>query len=207
MGKPLKDETGKVYGNWAVLRRADLNCGTAAKWLVQCSCGNLSEVVGSTLRSGASTKCRQCNQSGANSITHGKSKSREYEIWCGAIRRTENPKSNAFKNYGGRGIRMSPEWRASFQKFLDDMGEAPKGTTLERLENEGPYSKENCVWANRATQARNTRQNVIITLNGVSKCMKDWAIELGLNYSTLADRVRRFGLTNPEKILFKGKWK
>ena len=207
MGKPLKNEIGNKYGHWTVLCRANSNQGTSAKWVVQCSCGEISEVVGGSLRSGSSTRCRKCNQSGANSITHGRSNSREYQIWCGVIRRTENPKSKAFKNYGGRGINMAPEWRKSFQQFLNDMGEAPQLASLERLDNNGPYSKENCAWVDRATQSRNTRQNVVITLNGVSRCMKDWAVELGICYSTIADRVRRFGLDKPEKILFRGKWK
>ena len=207
MGKPLKDETGKVYGQWTVVGRASSNAGTAAKWLVRCSCGTESEVVGTTLRNGTSTRCRACNQDGSNSVTHGMSKTREYDIWCGIIRRTENEKAKEFKNYGGRGISMHKSWRSSFEKFLSDIGPAPKGTSIERVDNDGPYSPENCIWAAREIQARNTRQNVKITFEGETLCMADWATKLGIPYSTIADRVRRFGLSNPSKILFKGKLK
>lgn len=205
MGKPLKDETGKTYGQWTVIERAPSKGNTAARWRVRCSCGNEAEVVGTTLRNGSSTRCQSCNRDGTNSITHGLSKSREYNIWCGIIRRTEKESAKAFKNYGGRGIRMAPEWRKSFENFIRDMGPAPEGTSVERLDNDGPYSPENCVWATRQTQARNTRQNVEITYQGETLCMADWASRLGIPYSTIADRVRRFGLDDPSKILFIGK--
>ena len=206
MGKPLKDESGKRYGSWTVIKRAE-NRGSCACWVVRCDCGVVASVIGTTLRSGASTRCVKCNQTGKNSTTHGKSKTREYSIWCGIICRTENPNVASYKNYGERGIRMSPEWRGSFQTFLADMGEAPPGMTVERKNNSLGYNKENCIWASKKVQSRNTRQNIVLEVDGVSLCMTDWAIKTGIGYSTLMGRIRRYGLSDPSKILYKGNLK
>lgn len=207
MGKPLKDETGNQYGEWLVIERAPSNAHPGARWRVRCTCGTESVVFGTSLRFGSSTRCSRCNQTGANSVTHGLSKTREYSIWCGIIGRTENPRNSAYKNYGGRGIKMSKEWRNSFERFFEDMGKCPEGLSLERKDNDGPYSKDNCEWASRRVQSRNTRQNVIIAFEGESMCMADWSDKLGIPYSTIADRVRRYGVENPSKILHKGSLK
>lgn len=206
MGKPLKNEAGARYGKWLVLERASTNKGTAASWVCRCDCGTISEISGASLRRGESTKCRQCNQEGGP-VLHGMSKTDLYGIWIGIKRRTENQKCPSFKNYGGRGIKICDEWKKSFTTFASDVGLRPAGHSLERLDNNGPYSKWNCVWATREEQSRNTRQNVMLTMEGKTLCMKDWAKSLGIPYSTIADRVRRYGRDQISKILFKGSLK
>lgn len=201
MGKPLKDETGSRYGRWVVTGRAP-NKRSSAAWHCRCDCGNTSIVVGSSLRAGSSTKCRECNA--PTRETHGMSKTPEYEVWTSIINRTENCKNNAFHNYGGRGIKMSPEWRASFESFYQDMGPRPSPKhTIERVDNSGPYSSENCRWALRAEQARNRRNNIVVEYLGETKCLHDWAAELGISPQTLYHRYKA-GLTSPE-LLFSRK--
>jgi len=197
MGNPARDETGKRYGKWSVIKRG-ANRGTAAVWLVQCDCGNQAEVIGTCLRNGESTQCKPCGVT-----KHGLSKSPEYKVWAGILSRTRNENDPSYPNYGGRGIKVSPEWRNSFAQFLADMGQIPEGMTLERLDNNGGYSNENCVWADKAEQSRNRRTTVNITYQGKTQCMKDWATELGIGYSTLAARVAKHGLYPP--LIFKEK--
>jgi hypothetical protein len=86
------------------------------------------------------------------------SESREYNLWKQMIQRCCNPKCKAFKNYGGRGIRVCERWRTSFDAFFQDMGSRPDGgLTLERVNNDGHYEPSNVKWASRKEQIANTR--------------------------------------------------
>jgi hypothetical protein len=112
--------------------------------------------------------------------THGLSYSPEYRAWIYAKSRCYNSNKNSFKNYGQRGIEMSPEWRDNPAKFIADMGPRPSSMhTLERLDNSGPYCKENCVWATRETQANNRRTNRLIMHNGECLTAAQWGKRIG----------------------------
>ena len=94
------------------------------------------------------------------SKTHGETGrhiTREYRAWGGAIGRCYNPSDKKFKHYGGRGIGMSPEWREDYRAFLADMGRCPAGHSLDRIDVNGPYTKDNCRWADALTHRRNKR--------------------------------------------------
>jgi hypothetical protein len=93
--------------------------------------------------------------------------------------------------YGGRGIKVCQRWSDSFENFLADMGIRPTGTTIERIDNNGDYTPENCRWAPEAEQARNRRSTIMIERDGVTKCVKDWCEELGLNVDRIYGRIRR----------------
>jgi hypothetical protein len=105
------------------------------------------------------------------------------------LSRCTNPHHKNYADYGGRGITVSEAWRHSFETFASDMGEPPESAmTLERIDNNGPYSKENCRWATREEQAQNTRQNRLITYNGITRPLVGWAKHLGIKRTILKDR-------------------
>jgi hypothetical protein len=95
-------------------------------------------------------------------IKHGYAKRNQrhplYKLWSGMIQRCEYKKHVSYKDYGGRGITVCARWRNSFQAFLDDMGERPKGTTLDRNDNNKGYNKANCRWATHSEQSANRRR-------------------------------------------------
>jgi hypothetical protein len=97
------------------------------------------------------------------------------------------PSNKAFPNYGGRGIVVCERWHGKdgFANFLGDMGVRPEGMTLERIDNDGPYSPENCRWATYEEQGRNKRNNRNITSGPRTMCATAWAKELGVEYRAL----------------------
>ncbi len=127
----------------------------------------------------------------AAAFLHGMKDSRAYSSWQNAKSRVTNPNNPAWRNYGGRGITMCTEWAGDFQAFYADMGDPDVGMTLDRIDVNGPYSPDNCRWADRKTQGRNQRDNLLITSGGRTQTLADWAEELGINYWTLHSRVRR----------------
>lgn len=98
----------------------------------------------------------------------------------------------AFPNYGRRGIAVSPRWRgvSGFNNFINDMGNRPDGTSLDRTNNELDYSKENCKWSTKSEQARNRRTNRVITVGKRSQLLIDWALESGIKRETIMMRLK-----------------
>lgn len=121
---------------------------------------------------------------------HGKTGSRTYRIWKGIKYRCENSDSKDWHNYGGRGIFMCKEWSLDFRVFLSEMGEAPPGMQIDRINNDDGYYKANCRWVTVQENADNRRTSVPLTYKGETKPMKQFAIEYGIEYKTLAYRIR-----------------
>lgn len=186
----LHDLSGKRFGRLTVLNR--VNSQSEAKWLCVCDCGGHKEVFSSNLVRGFTKSCgclhRETTQK-ANSI-HGESKSRLFHIWMNMKARCSNPKLSSWTNYGGRGISVCPEWVESFIHFRDwaNLNGYREDLTIDRIDVNGNYEPNNCRWIDRQEQAKNTRRNVFYK----GKCVKDWAILLGISEKTISRRMHKF---------------
>ncbi len=116
----------------------------------------------------------------------------EYAIWQAMIQRCSNPSVKRYPRYGGRGIEVCAEWRRSFQSFLKDMGRRPsKKHSLDRIDNDGNYEPSNCRWATTKTQANNTSWNRVLTIDGTSMTIAEWAYFRSMKSNTIVCRLRR----------------
>ncbi len=123
-------------------------------------------------------------------VTHGLTDSREYRIWTNMKTRCLNKGTPAYKRYGARGIIIWSPWINSFKTFYADMGPCPEGFTLERKDSNGPYSPQNCVWADWFQQQNNRTNNRKITFNGKTQNIGQWEHELGLTQGVIGARLR-----------------
>lgn len=187
------DMIGKKFGRLTVETEQG-HLGSHLAYKCKCDCGAEVIVRGYSLRSGNTESCGCAfkEMTGARFRTHGMRQTREYSTWQMMIARCENPNTPFYENYGGRGIKVCERWK-SFEKFYEDMGQRPDGMTLDRIDNDGDYSPTNCRWATDAQQRRNTRRSILITHNGETKCLKDWATAIGMSYRTLYKRVAQLG--------------
>lgn len=139
------------------------------------------------------TKTAKAPERGSWSITHGKSKTRTYEIWKRMRQRCNNPNSSNAETHHNRGIKVCDRWNR-FENFLIDMGEIPEGDySIDRINNDGNYEPSNCRWASRSEQAYNRRSNRIIKFNNRAQPLKKWCIELNLNFRTVQNRLNSYG--------------
>jgi hypothetical protein len=124
---------------------------------------------------------------------HGGSYTPEYRAWVRMIQRCENSNGPEFPGYGGRGIRVCARWRDSFEAFREDMGPKPSaGHSLDRFPDQnGDYEPGNCRWATNKQQSRNTRSNRLLTFNGETHCLAEWAAVTGVNSMALRSRLRK----------------
>lgn len=129
---------------------------------------------------------------------HGHSRKQKttptYSTWKSTCNRCANPKNRQYRFYGGRGISVCERWK-NFENFLEDMGEKPPGTSIDRFpDKNGNYEKSNCRWATQKQQCRNTRRNRIIEFNGESRCLSEWSEILGIHIMTLENRLNRMSI-------------
>jgi len=179
---PQKILSGKRFGQ-LIVGDEFIKVKSQYSWKCVCDCGGVRWAKAAHLTSGMSRRCKSCHdKSRADRIVHGfcrkRSENREYHAWRNALNRCTNPKNKKYPDYGGRGIRMCPEWVESAQTFLSDMGPCPDGLSLDRIDNTKGYEPSNCRWASYSQQNRNHRRNRIMP-NGM--CVTDFCISFGLD--------------------------
>lgn len=122
----------------------------------------------------------------------GRSRLPEYQVWQCMLRRCYEPSSVSFRFYGAVGVRVCRAWQRDFMAFYRDMGPRPTPEhSIDRINHRGHYSKKNCRWVTEVQQQRNRRGNTLLTVNGETHCLAEWAEITGINQGTLKSRYRR----------------
>lgn len=191
----FKDLTGKRFGRLTVVSRAPTrNKGTY--WNCLCDCGNTKIINSGKLTSGNTRSCRclDTEMTVKRSTRHGLSHSSpEYIIWKTMRQRCNNPNSSSYSDYGARGIKICERWN-DFVLFLEDMGKRPNSLhSIERVNNNGNYEPSNCVWATQLAQANNKRNTRLITHDGVTESISNWARKVNVRSATLRARIFNYG--------------
>lgn len=219
--KKAIDISGRRYGKLTVVRRADDRFDKKGNirtvYLCKCDCGNETITYASNLTSGHSKSCG-CEQKEnlkrigfqnmpdlrMDTTKHHKSNTRLYRIWRGMKERCNNPNSNAYSNYGGRGIKVCDEWKNDFEVFYSwaITNGYSDNLSIDRIDVNGNYEPSNCRWADTKTQCNNMRTNKYFTINSTTKTMKQWADTYDMDYGKVKERIR-IGWTIEEALELK----
>lgn len=163
MGRPIDNIVGKRFGKLIVVKFNGKNNKGYLEWLCLCECGKEVAILSSSLIRGVS---RSCGCGVIDSVTkHGKSYDPVYRSWESMVQRCTNKHNAKYGSYGGRGITVCEDW-LTFENFYKDMGDRPMGKTIDRINNNGNYCKENCKWSTAKEQANNRRNNKTIVPGG-----------------------------------------
>jgi hypothetical protein len=200
--------TGERFGSLIAESPARTRSGRRG-WVCRCDCGRRITVDQSNLKSGNTKSCgcmKSTMCSDAN-VTHRKSRTLVYGIWCRMIARCCNPKSSGFSSYGAKGITICDRWRQSFEAFLTDMGERPSTShVIDRIDNSKGYSPENCRWADPKMSSRNRKGRTLLTAFGETKPLFDWLEDprCAVSRHTLSDRINKLGWDHERAITTPG---
>lgn len=164
----LPDLTGQTFG-WLTAVRVVGTSKQGRLWECTCACGKVHVTLGKKLTIGHTKSCG-C-YAAIRATTHGRSRSRRkdltYSTWQSMKDRCYNCNSVMYHRYGARGISVCDRWKNDFATFLSDMGPRPPGSSIDRINNDGDYTPENCRWADKREQDRNRSTNHIVCVDGV----------------------------------------
>lgn len=214
MGKCI-DLTGQRFGRLTVIKRVKNNKDNRAQWLCECDCGNKKHIIGKSLRKGKTKSCGCLQKEKAKTINkkHGMRYTRLNKIWNSMKQRCCNANDNAYKYYGGRGIRVCDEWldkENGFINFYDwSMNNGYQDNlTIDRIDVNGNYEPSNCRWINMKQQSNNRRDNHNITYNNETHTIAEWSEILNINRYTLYYRINKSNMSIEEALTKKvRKWR
>jgi hypothetical protein len=203
-GRNALDIAGQKFNYLLAVSKTGERSGKHVVWEFLCDCGRNHRSTATDVKRGTTKSCG-CMQGKIVSkikTTHGATKNykqtRTYMIWCGMKKRCSNPNTKHYENYGGRGIKVCERWN-SFENFLTDMGDAPLGLSIDRIDNNGNYEPSNCRWATGKEQGANRRSTVLISAGGETKCVTEWALTVGISQGALWRRLKN-GMPEEEAI-------
>lgn len=191
----MQNLDGHQFGRLTVLSEGPRSRHNQRMWRCLCECGKTTLSTHSNLTTGKSTSCgcltieRAIERSVTHGATRGRKKSPEYMIWHAMRQRCTKPNAADYKYYGGRGISVCDRW-SDFALFLADMGQRPsRAHSIDRKDNDGPYSPENCRWATRQEQHNNMRSVRWIEIDGERKTITQWENQFSLRHGILNERL------------------
>lgn len=180
---------GKRFGRWYVLCESenDRNERREVFWHCICDCGVTRDVKAGSLTQGKSISCGCARLESV--VTHGMTHTPTFKSWESMKQRCLNAGSADYPRYGGRGISVHAPWIDSFDTFFRDMGQRPKGTSLDRIDVNGDYTPSNCQWSTRSKQQRNKSNQVQVTAFGKTQTAGIWELETGVPSKVILWRV------------------
>ncbi len=205
--KHIRDLRNQRFGRLVAINPTDDRFNKYVIWRCRCDCGNMIYVASKNLTSGAtqSCGCLAKERSEERKKKNGVKSMRLYGVWSAMKGRCNNSNDYHYRDYGGRGITVCREWNDSFNAFKDWAikngydENAPKGScTLDRIDNNGSYTPQNCRWVSMKVQGRNRRTTRFITVNGATHSIAEWSELTGINLHTICKRIN-LGW-KPEKI-------
>ena len=162
-------------------------------WLFKCDCGVEKVIVAKDIIAGhtKSCGCLRKKMLSKKNKTHGMRRTKIYNTWSLMKARCLNKNSPNYRYYGGRGITICAKW-LTFENFYKDMGNVPKGKSLDRKNNNKGYCKSNCKWSTPKEQANNRGNSHLLTYKGKTQTISQWAEELGIKCHTLYSRINNY---------------
>lgn len=188
------DLTGRRFGGLVVIGEAPQIGGDSTS-RVRCDCGTIKAVRTKDLRRGSTRSCG-CSTNVRHGARVGGSKTPEYRSYDAMRQRCLNPNRRGYKDYGGRGITICDRWLEGFENFLADMGPKPSPAhSIDRTDNDGPYSPQNCRWQTPKEQNRNTRvvRPVERSDGKIYQSTREAAEDVGGSPSTISEACRNPG--------------
>ena len=189
--KTYEDLTGRRFGRLTVIGMHRKN--GIIYWDCQCDCGNTKSVPRTSLTKGYTRSCGCFNKECIvkRQTKHGMTETRLYQTWQNMKNRCRNKNVSSYKYYGERGISLCDEWNESFESFAKwsmENGYA-ENLSIDRIDPNTGYEPSNCRWVDSVTQANNKRTNHLLTYNGETKTVAEWARKTGLPYNVLTRRI------------------
>lgn len=201
-GHGLIDISGQRFGRLTAVRYHDYTNNNGSRWLFRCDCGNEIVAYSSLVRSGRTKSCGCLNQELRKSrARHGMVGTPIHNAWLHMRQRCNNPNSREFKNYGGRGIKVCPEWD-DFKEFYSWSVENGyrEGLTIDRINNDGNYEPDNCRWVTMLVQENNKRNNHFVTYKGERMTVSQCARRANVSRNKLFYRMSKWNMSADEAV-------